>query len=115
MKALAEIAQRFLDRSVHTIKSTWLEIPEAVELFEFFYEKGRTEVWVEDYRDHLAEVRAKKIGSLNLHEVLTYLTAIIAQDRTWDSFGTCLKDGTVDQLLTRYLKLVRNGDAASHT
>lgn len=103
MESLSQIAKRFLNRA-QSETSHWEAIPEAVELSTFVYNGG---IWVADYKSRIHDFRAKKPEDMGVDEIYAYLTAVVAQERIWGSFGCCLKDGTLDKLLTRYLELAK--------
>ena len=106
MECLCEAAKRYLNRPEGTA-ATWEEDSDAVALVDCIH---TDEIWVKDYNAHIQTVRAKKIDELGISEIHTYLTAIVAKERSWGTFSRFASDGTLDQLLTRYLALCEEDD-----
>lgn len=98
---MKNIAENYLCQKDNTLP--WTQNEAARSLLEFVYYGG---IWDEDFKEKRAELFKKEISSLTEKEIFSYLTAIIAGDRVNEGFyDEKIKDGTIHDLMKRYLEV----------
>lgn len=87
----------------------WTRNEQASRLVRYIYEGT---LWDSRYREKIRSILDKDIDDLTVPEIGTYLTFIVATDRTNDGcIDAHIENGTVLKLLTRYLELMEAAES----